>query len=38
MSQKLHVNGFKLVKNLSKLNEDFIKNMMKIEIRNIFLK
>ena len=38
MSQKLHVNGFKLVKNLSKFNEDFIKNMMKIEIQNIFLK
>ena len=38
MSQKLPVNGFKWVKNLSKFNEDFIKNMMKIAIRDIFLK
>ena len=38
MSQKLHVNGFKWVKNLSKFNEDFIKNMMKIAIQDIFLK
>ena len=26
MSQKLHVNGFKFVKNMSKIDEDFIKN------------
>ena len=38
MSQKLPINGFKWVKNLSKFNEDFIKNMMKIAIQDIFLK
>ena len=39
MSQKLPVNGFKWVKQkmLSKFNEDFIKNMMKIVIQDIFL-
>ena len=35
MSQKLPVNGFKWVKNTSKLNEKFI---MKIVINDIFLK
>ena len=40
MSQKLPVKGFKWVKQkkLSKFNEDFIKNMMKIVIGDIFLK
>ena len=38
MSQKLPVNEFKWVKTLSKFNEDFIKNMMKIVIQDIFLK
>ena len=40
MSQKLPVNGFKWVKQkmLSKFNEDFKKNMMKIVIQDIFLK
>ena len=40
MSQKLPVNGFKWVKQkmLSKFNEDFIKNMMKIVIQDIYLK
>ena len=39
MSQKLPVNGFELLeKKLSKFNEDFIKNMMKIVIQDIFLK
>ena len=40
MSQKLPINGFKWVKQqkISKLNEDFVKNMMKILIQDIFLK
>ena len=40
MSQKLPVKGFKWVKQnkLSKFNKDFIKNMMKIVIQDIFLK
>ena len=38
MSQKFSVNGFEWMKNLSKFNEDFIKNMMKIVIHDIFLK
>ena len=38
MSQKLPINGFKWVKNLPKFNEDFVKNMMKIVIQDIFLK
>ena len=38
MSQKLPINGFKWVKRLSKFNEDFIKNMMKIVIKDVFLK
>ena len=40
ISQKLPVNGFKWVKQkkLSKFNEDFIKNMMKIVIRDNLLK
>ena len=38
MSQKLPVNGFKWVKNLSKFNEDFVKTMMKMVVRDIFLK
>ena len=38
MSQTLPINCFKWVKNLSKFNEDFIKNMMKIVIQDIFLK
>ena len=38
MSQKLPVNGFKWVENLSEFNEGFIKNMIKIVIQDIFLK
>ena len=40
MSQKLPVKGFKWVKKnkLSEFNEDFIKNMVKIVIQDIFLK
>ena len=39
MSQKLPVNVFEWVKNLSKFNEDFIKkSMIKIVIQDIFLK
>ena len=40
MSQKLLVNSFNWVKQkrLSKFNEDFIKNMMKIVIQDTFLK
>ena len=40
MSKQLPVKGFKWVKKkkLSKLNEDFIINMMKIVIKDIFLK
>ena len=38
MSQKLPVNGFKWVEKsrLSEFNEDFIKDMMKIAIQDIF--
>ena len=38
MSQKLPVNGFKWVGNLSQFKEDFIKIIMKVVIRDIFLK
>ena len=40
MSQKLLVNGFDWVegKKLSKFKEDFIKNMIKIVIQDIFFK
>ena len=40
ISQKLPVNDFKWVEKsrLLEFNEDFIKNMMKIEIQDIFLK
>ena len=38
MSQKLPKNGFKWVKKLSKFDKEFIKNMMKIAVKNIFLK
>ena len=38
MSQKLPVNGFKWVKDVSKFNEDFVKTMMKMVVRDIFLK
>ena len=37
MSQRLPVHGFDWVKNLSKIDEDFIKTMMKIVIKDIFL-
>ena len=37
MSQKLHVDGFKWKKNMSKFNEDFIKNYDEV-IKDIFLK
>ena len=38
MSQKLLVDGFKWKKNMLKFNEEFIKTMMKIVIKDIFLK
>ena len=39
MPQKLPVNGFKWVKNVSKIDEDFIKkSMMKIVIKDIYLR
>ena len=38
MSQKLPVDGFKLKKDMLEFNEDFIKTMMKIVIKDIFLK
>ena len=37
MSQKLPVNDFKWVEN-NEINEEFVKFMMKITIKNIFLK
>ena len=37
MSQKLPTNGFRWVEYLSQFNEDFIKNMMKIVKKEIFL-
>ena len=37
MSQKLPVNGFKCVKELSKFNEDFIKNYDENSDRGYFL-
>ena len=38
MSQKLPVNKFKWVEDTSKINEEFIKIIMKIVIKDIFLK
>ena len=38
MSQKLSVNGFKWVKNLSKFNEIFVRNYDENKIRDIFWK
>ena len=38
MPQKLPVNGFKWIKKLSEFNEDFIKYMMKIMMKGVFLK
>ena len=38
MSQKLPANGFKWKKNVSKFDEDVIKIMIKIVIKDIFLK
>ena len=38
MSQKLFANGFKWEKNVSKFDEDFIKILMKIVIKDIFFK
>ena len=38
MSLKLPVDGFKWKKNMIKFNEDFIKTMMKIVIKDIHLK
>ena len=38
MSQKLPVNGFEWVEDLSEFKEDFLKIMMKTVIRGIFLK
>ena len=37
MSQKLSVNGFKWVKNLSKFNEDFIENYDENSDKGYFL-
>ena len=38
MSQKLPVNGFKWIKNITEIDEKFIKNYDKIVIKDIFLK
>ena len=38
MSQKLPVSGFKWKKYTSKFNKNFIKTLMKIEIKDVFLK
>ena len=38
MIQKLPVDGFEWEENMSKFNEDFIKTMMKIVIKDIYLK
>ena len=38
MCQKLPVCGFKWVKNVSRIDKDFIKNMMKMEMLDFFLK
>ena len=38
MSQKLHVNGFKMVENVSQFDEDFIIAIMKKVMKDIFLK
>ena len=38
MSELLPVDGFDWIKDLSKINEDFIKTMIKIVIKDICLK
>ena len=38
MSQKLPLSGFKWEKDMSKFTKEFIKTMMKIAIKDIFLK
>ena len=38
VTQKLPVRDFKSVKSLPKINEDYIKTMIKIVIKDIFLK
>ena len=38
MSQNLPVNNLEWIEDFSKLNEDFIKNMMKKVMKDIFLK
>ena len=38
MSQKMLVDGFKWKNNILKFNEDFTKTMIKIEIKDIYLK
>ena len=38
MSELLPVDGFEWMKDLSKIDEDFIKTMMKIAIKDIYLK
>ena len=38
MSQRLPVSGFKWVEDVSRIDEEFIKTMMKIVIKDIFLK
>ena len=38
MSQKLRVNGFKMVENASQFDEDFIIAIMKKVMKDIFLK
>ena len=38
MPQKLPVNGFKWIKNVTEIDKKIIKNLMKIVIKDIFLK
>ena len=38
MSEKLTVKDFKWMKNVSKINKDFIKTIMKMKVLVIFLK
>ena len=38
MSQKLPINGIKWIKNVTEIDEKFIKNYDKIVIKDIFLK
>ena len=38
MSEPLPVDGFDWIKDLSKVNEDFIKNLIKLVIKDVFFK